>query len=66
MNLIQKLRYEAMTIYLKKNNWLTFDENTGLFNIAKHKEVFDKIENLDFEEAINSVRVYEKKILGME
>jgi hypothetical protein len=59
-------RYDAMNSYLSKNNWLEFDKERDCFKICKHEDCFEKIDNLDFEEAINAVRVYEKKILKME
>lgn len=58
-----KYRYDAMTMYLEKHDWLILNQTTGLFDIKKHFEVFEKIDNLEFEEAIDAVRIYEKEIL---
>lgn len=58
-----KYRYDAMTIYLEKHDWLILNQTTGLFDIKKHLEVFKKTDNLEFEEAISAVIIYEKEIL---
>lgn len=61
--IIDIMRYDAMIQYLEKHDWLIYNETTESFDIKKHQEVFDKINNLEFEEAIDAVRIYEKKIL---
>lgn len=58
----QGMRDDAMAQYLAKHDWLEGNQELRRFNILKHKEHFSKTENLDFEEAINAVRVYEKLI----
>lgn len=56
----QGMRDDAMAQYLAKYDWLEGNQELRNFNILKHKEHFSKTENLDFEEAINAVRIYEK------
>ena len=66
-----KMRTDAMKIYLEKNDWLEKDASLNVFNIVKLKEHFclfyvsdiyqvGQTENLTFEQAIEAVRVYEK------
>lgn len=66
-----KMRTDAMRIYLEKNDWLEKDVSLNVFNIVKLKEHFSlfyvsdiyqvgQTENLTFEQAIEAVRIYEK------
>jgi hypothetical protein len=66
-----KMRTDAMKIYLEKNDWLKKDVNLNVFNIVRLKEHFSlfyvsdiyqigQTENLTFEQAIEAVRIYEK------
>ncbi len=57
---MQKMRYDAMRQYLCKHDWLEGNIDLDDFSIVKLKNHFSKTENLDFEEAINAVRIYEK------
>lgn len=57
---IQKMRIDAMQQYLQKYDWLKGNIDLNVFEVIKFKEYFPKTENLDFEEAIDAVRIYEK------
>jgi metal-responsive CopG/Arc/MetJ family transcriptional regulator len=57
---IQEIILDAMRQYLQKHDWLQGNDQLNSFNIIKLKEHFSKTEDLDFEEAIDAVRIYEK------
>jgi hypothetical protein len=57
---IQKMRIDAINQYLKKYNWLEEDKSLNVFKIINFKEHFSKTENLNFEEAVDAIRIYEK------
>jgi len=61
-----KIRFDAMDLYLNNHDWIAFCPESKSFKILRHQEHFEKIDGLEFEEAINAVRVYEKKVLKME
>ena len=52
------MKFEAAILYCGKHKWIHFDGQT--FNIMEHCSEFKKTNNLNLEEMIDSVRIYEK------
>ena len=52
------MRLESAIYYCDKYKWIDFDGEN--FNIKEHCSEFKKINNLNLEEMIDSVRTYEK------
>lgn len=63
---MQKLHVDAMQQYLKKYDWLKGNVDLNIFEVVKFKEHFPKTENLDFKEAVDAVRIYEKINFNLE